>query len=973
MTDPSQAQGGGLIGRERELAAIVESLDQAAKSKGRAILVSGEAGIGKSRLVREALEEASAKGFSVLQGACFPDNAQPFLPFSTALGSALFQEEEYVSFAQVLVIDDAGLLVARASPREAEDIDADIFAGMLTAVQNFVKDSFGGQEGSLGRLEYGNMKILMERLRGAILVAIFKGAEHEDMHGMARSVAQKMGAQYGETLETWEGRDSLVSPVKAEAESLASMRFLVRRSLEGVRLDNERARIADHILGELALRAPSNPVLLVIEDIHWADESSLFVIEYLARSIGAERISVIATLRREEGKKAAALADRLMAEGAATEVPVSTMDEAGAMALINAAFSPNDFPQDFAQRLAKDCRGNPFFLTELLRQMASDGNISAKEGRFRLDARAVTVPSTIEEMAQRRLDGLDPDAMTMAEYVSCIGREFAVSAALSLRTLKDPTLAFEKLRSHGVVQAHVADEIGQVPVKASFAHALFQDAVYKNISPRWKSAYHKSLGEHYERAYDGRLAEAIYELARHFSMTSEHAKAYGYCMKAGEKAEGAYAVEQAITFYASADRIGQKAGAADGDTVKERLGDLYSLAGDFKTSLGSYSALLRPEREPRKRADAHRRMADVYEKMAEFEKGEEECRLGLDLLGEGECVEKTRLLLTLGKVTMRTGDYARAISITRNGLETAKRLDDKREVGRARHLLGSILCFKGDYEEALENLRDAVDIRRSLGDISELSGSLNNIGNVHMRRGALDQALEHYKASLELDRKAGDRMGVANTLTNIASVYLEMGKPDEAIPPLEESIAIEKRIGDMHGTATSLINLNIAHYLRGDLNRAMAMLVEAKGICEKFGLKYESIFCYNCLCEIYSKLKRFGEARESAERALAVSREIETRDGESMALMNLGSVYRETQELGRALETLGLARSMMEELGSIQAPNCDYELGLLWKAKGDPGKAREFFELALAGYEKSGDAANVQKVREALKGPEGAS
>jgi len=260
-----------LVGRERELGEIGSGLKSALQGRGTTLLVTGEAGIGKTRLVQGALANAEKMGFRILSGACSPESARPFLPFAKALGASLFQAEEYVTFSQVLIIDDSGLLVTRASPKESEEVDSDIFAGMLTAVQNFVKDSFGGKQGSLGRLEYGDMKILMERTRGALLVAIFRGEEHEEMRVMVKATAQRLGSLFGEVLANWGGREERAAPVTREAESLARARFLVRRNLEGLKLNAERAKISDQVLGMLTSNQSAAPAVLVVEDLQWAD------------------------------------------------------------------------------------------------------------------------------------------------------------------------------------------------------------------------------------------------------------------------------------------------------------------------------------------------------------------------------------------------------------------------------------------------------------------------------------------------------------------------------------------------------------------------------------------------------------------------------------------------------------------------------------------------------------------------------
>lgn len=164
-----------MIGRENELGLLRNRLAEALDGKGFAVLLSGEASIGKTRLLNEFLIHAESQKIKVISGAAASDSAHPFLVFSKALegelASPLFVGQKHITFSKIFTVDSSGLLIAEASP-ETEGLDTDIFAGMLSAVQDFVRDSFdrdsldgtGQQTAGLGRLEYGDMTILQRRL-----------------------------------------------------------------------------------------------------------------------------------------------------------------------------------------------------------------------------------------------------------------------------------------------------------------------------------------------------------------------------------------------------------------------------------------------------------------------------------------------------------------------------------------------------------------------------------------------------------------------------------------------------------------------------------------------------------------------------------------------------------------------------------------------------------------------------------------
>ena len=218
--EESVTQQPELIGREKELKILTEALDSAISGEGSTMLVSGEAGIGKSRLIEEFLTFAKTKDIKVLSGGAVSDVARPFSIFTEALGEevegSLFEEQEHKSFIKVFAVNSAGLLVADASSGTEDELDADIFAGMLSAVQDFVRDSFdrtGTQKAGLGRLEYGNLKVMIEHTESFFLTAVFQGAEHADMKRVLKRTIDEIEETHGETLASWSGAMSDVLPV----------------------------------------------------------------------------------------------------------------------------------------------------------------------------------------------------------------------------------------------------------------------------------------------------------------------------------------------------------------------------------------------------------------------------------------------------------------------------------------------------------------------------------------------------------------------------------------------------------------------------------------------------------------------------------------------------------------------------------------------------------------------------------------
>jgi tetratricopeptide (TPR) repeat protein/predicted regulator of Ras-like GTPase activity (Roadblock/LC7/MglB family) len=918
------ARDWGIFGREAEMAKISAILDKASAGEGRAFAVVGEAGVGKTRLVSEAVRVAKMKGFRIIEGSFSQNSSRPYEAFCKALGDDLVQNEEHVTFAQVLVIDQSGLLVAKAVPQGADDVDSDIFAGMLTAVQNFVKDSFGGGEGSLGRLEYGEMKIVMESMGSAILVAFFRGTEHTEMAPFVRSGAKRIAGTYGTLLETWGGRTESVSAIQREIEKMAAARFLVRRDLAGVKLDKERLRVADLILSRLQNLAKIQPVLLTLEDFHWAEEGSIDALGYLARNASQSKLTVMATARLSESQKMDAALKSMASEGDAYILDMGGISADAVSGLLAKEFSPNDFPPEFSSRIASECRGNPFFLTEALRQMLADGTINHADGRYSLLSADTPLPKTVDELVQRRLDSLDPDAIALAEYASCAGREFPVSAALSMRSLKDASFALEKLREAGIVSI---SESGT----GEFSHAFYRDAIYCNIVPRWKNVYHKGLGEHYERAYDGKLDEAAYELARHFSMTAEKPKAVRYGIMAGEKAEAAYAAERAVAFYRSVLDTMRGGPSSEETNAKraelgQRVGELLALTGDYDGALSMYQDVLSFSKEPETRARMNRLMSDINANRGENESALKHLDEAKKELGETVSAELGRIITATSYIEREMGHFDKGIESDKVALAIFERLGGlEKDVVTVLNSMGSGYWRKGDYDKSLEYYQKALAMSERLGLERKAAAQHANIGNIYGDRGDLANCIANYEMALKFFNKTGDVRSIAIMSNNLAICHADMGSLDKAQEYYWRGINIYKRLGDVRMLSSTYANLGIVFYYMGDIEKAIEHVSEgirvaesrggeavyiaahltslgvlyldkgesekarnyqerAKKIASETGNKNILVSAYSGLAAIELAEGRLGDARELADKTLALSREIGVKDSEIEAL-----------------------------------------------------------------------------------------
>ncbi|MEW5937500.1 MAG: tetratricopeptide repeat protein [Candidatus Thermoplasmatota archaeon] len=824
----------GLVGREKELARLNALLDEALGGKGSTALVSGEAGIGKTRLLDELLELASSRDVMVLSGRAAQDICEPFFVLSEAMKAVtehpLFQEEEYRSFAKILAVDQAGLLLGLAPPEHEDEMDADILAGMLSAVQNFIRDSFdraGEGTKGLGRLEYGDMKILVEHGEGVFLTAVFSGSEHPDMRPLLTRTVRRI--EESGILGTWSGKMDDVQGVQEEIDRLSKARFLVRRDLEGIRLEEERLRIGNATLTALINASERRAVLLALEDLHWADESSLFVLQYLARNIAQHRILILGTFRPGEDGVENRVA-KMRAEGTISEIALAGLGNDKIIELVDSVYAPHKFPEGFLGSLAERCEGNPFFVGEVLRHMLSVGSMRQENGTYIIADEGVALPHTVEEAVNRRLETLDPDAMTLAEYASCIGREFPRAAVLSIELLNDPKGALQKLNDAGIV--HLTNG------SLDFSHALFQEVIYSSMNERWRAIFHQKIGEYYEVACEGHIDEVLYDLARHFSRSRQHEKGFGYCVRAGEKAESAYAAEQAIEYYERALSVAQKI-----------------------------------KLDPRSEVRLLHGIATNAQLLGRWSEAEERLRNAFDLslkAGEKALAAESRSLL--GDILRSRGKYDEALSVLNEAHAYFTEVGDARGAAKALNCMGLAYWDLGENAKTMECYEEALKAADVLGDRKLICRALNNKGLVLWSKGEYAEAMECYMRSLRLSEEMGDKLTKSVTIANIGITHYAMGDYAKALACHHERMKIAEELADMRGIGSAVGNMGNIHFALGDYAKALECYKRSLKIMEAMGDKRGiGITCGN-IGNLHREMGDYSNAEACYDRAIEIAR-----------------------------------------------------------------------------------------------------
>jgi DNA-binding SARP family transcriptional activator len=295
-----------------------------------------------------------------------------------------------------------------------------------------------------------------------------------------------------------------------------------------------RERMLRELVELLEDLAADDPLVLVLEDLHWSDPSTLDLLSAVAWRQDAARLLVVGTYRPAEAAAVSGLVDDQRLRGRAIEVALDVLARRDVADYVEARFPVNAFPVELAGMLHERTGGHPLFLHALLDAWVDDGAIHEPGGSWVLgspvDELAAGVPATLGRLVGRQLDRLDGTELRLLETASVAGREFTSSHVAALSDLDEDTVetCLDVLVGRGgPIELRAVHEWpdGTVSSGYAFVHDLYQEVLYARIPPARRLRLHRQLGGWLEAAYTERPGEAASEIAAHFVRGRDAARA----------------------------------------------------------------------------------------------------------------------------------------------------------------------------------------------------------------------------------------------------------------------------------------------------------------------------------------------------------------------------------------------------------------------------------------------------------------
>jgi tetratricopeptide (TPR) repeat protein len=832
------------------------------QNKGDVIFLEGEEGIGKSTTLAEMGRRAERDGLMVIRCSCFPESSpyHLFIQALNSIGVAAYPWEKRVRFDCVFVIDQAGLVLAHSENKET-GLDEDIVGGMISAVQNFVKDSFEDQdlseEGGLGKLEYKDRKIMIEHGRQCFIVGVITGEENPDMRKDLRQCISGIERELGDLISSWKGNVDALGPVNESVEALLERNYLVKSEAVGIKLEKEMFRIGEETSEIFDEYSEKTRVVLTVDDVHWVDEGSLYLLKHLIRTNVKRKMIIVAS--SEPGTDGfERFVDELDAVGG-SRVIISPFSEEELVKFIE--FSELLVNEELIMEIYRRSGGNPSLVSEFLNLI----RVNAISDVDELDNVISSEASTLSALLSSKVERLNEDELELAEFLASMPGNLDVE--LLSEVLDDRRYTKEKVAN--ILNDLIVQNILRAEKDAlTFQMPRMRNIIYEGIGERWRCFRHKHLGEVIESS-DATIN--LYDLAYHFGRSHEFYKALKYNLQAGNKAADVYAPGKAIEYLDLARNIIESNKTRNPDDIErlpvvmEKIGDMHKLTGSFEPAIMAYRSVIE-RTEGEGCARLYRKIGFVYDRKNEVETALKTFDEGLAYLKDRKTLEAGRILVGKGISYWRIGKFNEALEHAVHSLSILEGQEFADEdIGFAYNLIGNVYADKGENELAIENYEKGLAARERGGVKDGISASLNNIGNVYADLGEYVNALSYYDRALELKEEIGDLVGVAVSNINMGALLTDLNQVDEAIKRLDYSIAVSERGGFVYPLAYT--NLGRAKLHKNDLNGAIQVYGKGLEIVRKKHDKVAEASCHCGLAEAYALTEEFGKAKEELDLA----------------------------------------------------------------------------------------------------------
>jgi len=730
--------------------------------------------------------------------------------------------------------------------------------------------------------------------------------------------------------------------------------------------EHERDRLFEAVSQFITNVSKEAPLLVVLDDLQWTDQSSLLLLHYLARGIQKESLLILGDYRDtdiDERHPLSPVLAELNRERLFQSVRLERMSSNDISEMIKQILEQDDVPKEFCELVYEKTRGNPFFAEEVIKSLKEEKIIYREGNKWKIkEVSQIEFPKTVQSVIKARISRLDDECQNVLALASFVGNDFTFEAMCGVTGFEEDKLLelMERIHKTGLFKHRVV----RGEDMCSFADIIVRDVVYEEVHPFRRKKLHGTVGRALEKVYAEKIDEHFGELALHFLESGDKDKALDYFLKAGEKAAKVYANSEATSYLQSALRLleEKKDERQKRGKVLESLGDIKKLVGEHDACIKCWSeALLLWKQLDEKEicARLHRKMANIlWSSKGDTEKAKVHHEEALKILeAEPESVELASLYEDMAFMYFRTENMTKALPWAEKALELAEKLNAHEVIALSYITLGSILVSTGNRKKGVECTERALKIALDNGYMETAVRAYNNLA-VQLPYEESERGFECQEKGFELAKKLGAIFWISFHGANLAGWYASMGNLNKAVLLAEESVALDRKAGNLAHLSISLGVLGFIYQVWGEWDKSEQYHKEALSNSQRLRGLTSIASSYAWLGWLHFDKAEYAKAKELFEKWHEVWKKAEAKFGQMWSSLFVIFAYTELGEIEKAMSlTDRLQKFAVEVADRWYIALADYARAILLRAQKKWEESIELFEKVLKEY----DALNARR------------
>jgi tetratricopeptide (TPR) repeat protein len=629
----------------------------------------------------------------------------------------------------------------------------------------------------------------------------------------------------------------------------------------------QRLLFFDAVTNVLAKLAHRQSLLFYLDDLHWADSGTLWLLGHLVRNLREKRVLIAASYRDTELDRAHPLAKALVdwnRERFTTRIVLKRFNAEETRAQI-AALLDDNISGDFSEAVYRETEGNPFFVEEVMKALIEQGSVRRESGRWkRCELADLVIPQSVKEAIGNRLDRVSAECNETLRAAAVLGKTFTIDELMAAADGQNENKLLDALDEAVAAQLLAADR----DEAFVFTHDKIREVLYEELNPIRRRRLHLRTAEGLEKHRE-RAPVAVETLAHHFIHAGEYERGLTYAKQAAADAERIFAYDEAMAAYGRALECAQALGLPDETlALEEAMGKTRQLAGDSLRATEHFERALSLARDPRDRARLQLQAATSLVTIGD-QRGLEYIREALTVLDpKNNPIETARALAIEGRFNHLAGRQEEAIELLEQAAELVATIPEPETLtGFAAMTISDIYAFLSGAYQHLGRFTDgnvwawrAVEFGNKHNVPLAQALGYEFLGENTMNAGDWQKALEYAVREREIVARlhSRERQGWTYLVTSLS--YVASGDLESAEREFREGMAQAESIGEQRLALLLKGNLAIVLADLGRFDEAFQTAQENYQSAEVLGLLYSRTEGRRCLAHVHF---RHGELDET--------------------------------------------------------------------------------------------------------------